>query len=118
MQQRSIPVCILLSLVTCGIYSIYWYYTIAEGFQQCQTQSKLSTTAGMTILLNIVTCGIYGIYAYYKWGQATSEIYASRGLPPSDKGVLYIVLAIFGLSLVNMALIQSDFNDWMTPTQG
>lgn len=117
MQQRSIPVCIILSIVTCGIYAIYWYYTLAVGFDQCSTQSRLPTTPGLTVLLYIVTGGIYGIYAYYKWGQATNEIQVSRGLPNSDRGIIYVILSICKLDIVNMALIQSDFNEWMSNPQ-
>lgn len=29
-QQRSIPMCIILSLITCGIYGIYWEYCIVQ----------------------------------------------------------------------------------------
>ncbi|MGN1134113.1 MAG: DUF4234 domain-containing protein, partial [Oscillospiraceae bacterium] len=25
LQKRSIPLCIVLSIITCGIYSIYWF---------------------------------------------------------------------------------------------
>ena len=30
MRQRSIPICIILSLITCGIYGIYWAYKMGE----------------------------------------------------------------------------------------
>ena len=29
-KQRNIVVCILLSLITCGIYGIYWAYKMGE----------------------------------------------------------------------------------------
>lgn len=107
-QQRSIALCIVLSIVTCGIYWIYWYYCIAQDVYSLN--NNLSTTPGITLLLNIVTCGIYGIYAYYKWGQALNEVCVAKGIPGEDRSVLYLVLSIFKLSIVNMALIQSDLN--------
>jgi len=89
-------------------------YTIAVGFDNAPTQEKVGTTPGITILLMIVTFGIYGYYCYYKWGRATMEIAAQYGQRSEDKAILYLLLAIFGLSLVNDALIQSDFNTWVT----
>jgi len=92
-------------------------YTIARGFDEAPTQERVGTTPGVTVLLFFVTCGIYGFYCYYKWGQATAEIAARYGQRSEDKSVMYLVLAIFGLSLVNDALIQSDFNTWLAGGQ-
>jgi hypothetical protein len=108
LQQRSIALYIVLSIVTCGIFAIYWYYTIATDLYN--TNNNLSTSPGITLLLYIVTCGIYGIYVYYKWGQALGAVCADKGIPGEDRSILYLVLAIFGLSIINMALIQSDIN--------
>lgn len=116
MQERSVAVCIILSIVTCGIYGIYWMYTIADGFFQTQTEENVSTSPGVTILLCIVTCGIYTFYCYYKWGRASAEIAAHYGQNDSDKAILYLLLSIFGLGIINMALIQSDFNEWLSKT--
>jgi len=118
MERKSVAVCVILSLVTCGIYAIYWMYTIARGFYFTQTQERVNTTPGVTILLMILTCGIYGYYCYYKWGQASAEIAARYGRDGSDKAVLYLILAIFGFAIINDALIQSDFNTWLTTPQG
>jgi len=29
-EQKSIALCIILSLITCGIYGLYWMYTLTE----------------------------------------------------------------------------------------
>ena len=118
MERRDIIVAIILSIVTCGIYSIYWTYKIAQGFYVTPTQERVNTTPGTTILLWIVTCGIYGYYCYYKWGRATAEISQYYGRNDDDKAILYLILSIFGLSIVCDALIQSDFNDWLSRMQG
>lgn len=110
MEKRSIPVAIILTIVTCGIYGIYWYYKTAETFYNAQTSNGLNTSPIVTILLSIVTCGIYGIYAYYVWGKAMPEIFARYGFAGEDRSVMYIILSIFGFSIINMALIQNDFN--------
>ncbi|MDL2253691.1 DUF4234 domain-containing protein [Ruminococcaceae bacterium OttesenSCG-928-I18] len=111
MVQRNIVLYVILTFVTCGIFGLYWFYTIAKTFEEAQTYNRVSTSAGVTLLLDIITCSIYGMYAYYKWGQATPEIMSRYGRPADDKSVLYLVLSIFGLQIVNMCLIQNDFNN-------
>jgi len=114
MESKSVALAIVLTIITCGIYGLYWIYTIAVGFEYAQTQSRVATSPGVTILLFIITGGIYGIYVYYKWGQASAEIAARYGRMGEDKAIVYLVLAIFNLSIINNALIQSDFNMWLS----
>ncbi len=113
MQNRNIALCVVLSIITCGIYLIYWEYTELQAFEDAKCPSRPETTPGVTILLSIVTCGIYGIYAFYKMGRATPELYIAYGQQPkssSDAGVMYLILSLFGFSIVNMCLIQNDIN--------
>jgi len=113
MENRSIVTAIILSIVTCGIYSIYWFYTIAKGFNETYAQEKVSTTPGVSVLLMMVTCNIYAIYCYYKWGRASTEISGRYGRVENDKAIIYLLLSIFGFSIVVNALIQNDFNNWI-----
>jgi len=64
----------------------------------------------MDILLCFVTCGIYTIYLQYKIGKMESESLRASGLTPKDDSVLYVILSIFGLFIVNYALMQSNIN--------
>ena len=114
MERRDVVVSVILSIVTCGFYSIFWMYKIAQGFYVTPTQERVNTTPGTTVLLSIATCGIYTYYCYYKWGRATMEIAARYGRVGEDKAILYLLLSIFGLAIVNDALIQSDFNNWLS----
>lgn len=110
MQKRSLAMYIILSLVTCGIFALYWFYTIADDFDKQTEHNKVGTSPGVSLLLLIVTCGIYGWYCFYKWGQATPELLSRYGTQGDDKGVLYLVLSILQLDIINMALIQDDIN--------
>ena len=114
MENRSVALAIVFTIITCGIYGLYWIYKIAVGFESAQTQSRVATTPGITVLLYIVTGGIYGIYAYYMWGKASTEIAERYGRMGEDKAILYLILSICGLSIINDALIQTDFNMWLS----
>ena len=66
---------------------------------------------GLVILLSIVTCGIYMLYWYYKAGGKVNKIqYLDGRSQDSSLGILYLLLALFGLSIISLALIQSELN--------
>ena len=63
-ERRNIAVCIVLTLVTCGIYGIYWIVCLTNDVNTVSGDVN-GTSGGMVVLLTIVTCGIYGIYWAY-----------------------------------------------------
>lgn len=109
-QKRSLGVCILLTIVTCGIYGFYWFYSMTKDVVSMNNR-EYNTSAGTALLLNLVTCGLYGMYWNYKMGKALDDIKASRGMVPADRSIVYLLLGIFGLSFVSWILIQSEINE-------
>ena len=61
-------------------------------------------------LLSFVTCGIYGLIWLYRAGERLDRVKMSLGLPTSNSGVLYCLLAIFCLSVVSYGILQDDVN--------
>lgn len=108
-EQRNIALCIILSIVTCGIYMWYWIYKLTEDVNKL-TGDPNATSGGMVILLSIITCNVYMWYWLYKQGDAIDQVKASRGLPSGNSGILYLILAIFGLGIVSYALMQNELN--------
>lgn len=104
--SRNIAVCIILSIVTCGIYSLYWIYCLNEDLNSLSGNEN-ATNGGMVILFSIITCGIYALYWSYKMGERVDSI---KNQPGSSTPVLYLVLAIFGLEIVNLCLMQDTIN--------
>ena len=106
-EKRSVGLSILLSIITCGIYGLYWAYQLLNTLYRLNNRPS---SAGLDIVLALVTCGIYAIYLGYKMGKMESGANMALGLPFKDDSVLYLILALFGLSLVNSAIIQSNIN--------
>ena len=106
-EKRSIPLAIIFTLLTCGIYEIYWNYKIWDSLYRA---NGLPSTAGVDVLLSIVTCGIYGLYMLYKAGKLEAEAFRRYDLGEKDDSVLYIVLAVFTFGIVSNAIIQSSIN--------
>lgn len=105
-SSRNIALCIILSIVTCGIYGLYWLYKLNDEVNTLAEEPN-ATSGGLVILFTVITCGIYGWYWNYKMGERVDRI---KGTGDSNK-VLFIVLAIFGLCIVNYAIMQDTIND-------
>ena len=102
LTKRSIASCIILSLVTCGIYSIFWWINLHNDFAKANNENA---NGGMVVLLSIVTCGIYALVWTYQMGK---NIEKAGG---KNEGVLYLILTLFGLGIIAFALMQSQEND-------
>ena len=42
MKQRSIGMCILLTIVTCGIYGLYWFVCITDDTNEMSGENELA----------------------------------------------------------------------------
>ena len=109
--QRSIILSIILSIITCGIYGLYWIYKLVEELNEAS--GNTNDTGGLAVILfSLITCGIYGLYWYYKAGEKVNTAKTQRGIGPADSSfsILYLVLGIFGLGIISYALIQNELN--------
>lgn len=111
-QRRSIAMCIILSLVTCGIYGIYWFIVLTDDANTLLPDNKglNNTSGGVAFLLSLVTCGIYGLYWAYKQGEKIDEAKTARGIMSSNSGIIYLLLTIFGFGIIAEALMQNELN--------
>ncbi len=109
MKERNIAVSIILTLVTCGIYGLYWMVVITDDIKEQSGNNKIAS-GGVALLFTILTCGIYGIYWSYQMGKLLMEAKSRNGLTADDNSILFLVLDIFGLAIVNYALIQDGLN--------
>ena len=111
-KEKSIGLCVVLSIVTCGIYGIYWLYTIAHDLNDlCESQNQeKGAEPGLVVVLGIVTCGIYSLYYLWKAGKMVASLTKSNGQHPSDDSIVLMVLSLLQLSLVSYCILQSHIN--------
>lgn len=101
MQKRDIGKMIILTLVTFGIYGVYW---------QCSFQNQLNKKTGQGFtgfghfFMLFITFGIYELYWQYAAGKRIESLGAE------DKSILYLMLAFIGVGFVNIFLMQDDIN--------
>lgn len=102
-KKRSIPLAFLFSILTCGIYALYWFVCLTNDTNRL---SHYQTAGGVAaIFFNILTCGIYSFYWHYMLGKKVGDIEKD-----SSNGVLYLVLSLFGLGIIAWALAQAALN--------
>ena len=107
-KERNIVVAILLSFITCGIYGIYWFITLTD--DAAKVNGDPDFTGVKALIFTLITCGIYGIYWNYKMGKEMYEANKKNGIDTSDNSILYLVLGLFGLSIINYCVIQNELN--------
>ena len=105
MKNRSVVLVVLLSIITCGIYQLYWYYVMAEDMNNADKTKPDLTNFIIALLLGVVTCGIYTIYWQFRFYEKSDAVTKKSNL------VIYFILSLFGLSIISNALLQSDINE-------
>lgn len=105
-NKRKIGVCILLSIVTLGIYTIYWEYLLIQNTRAIQ--KKESSCTGE--LLCLVFVPFYSIYWWFTRGKIVKDRFAEHGYSAIGNEILYLIFSVIGLAIVSMAIMQNDFN--------
>ena len=109
MKKRNVALCVIFSIVTCGIYGLYWMAQINNCANELADPPK-KTGGGVAVLLTIVTLGIYGFYWAYKMGGLLDAALAKRSMPTQNRNVIYLILQVIGLGFVGWILMQSTIN--------
>ncbi len=107
--EKRDPVLVLVyTLITCGIYGIWWWYTMITEVKNALNRQDINP--GTELVLGFVTCGVYFIYLYYKYPQLMLEMQDRAGLPRNDISVLCLILPFVGLAFVSILLMQTELN--------
>ena len=105
MKFRSVALCIVLSIVTCGIYQMYWFVCLTDEMNYASGYDK-DTGGVLALVLTIITCGIYGIYWAYKMGEKVDAIRGSS----ANTNIIYLILDLLGFNIIVCALCQNELN--------
>ncbi len=102
--RRSVALAIILSIITCGIYAIYWFVVLNDEINDL-TGDTTAPSGIVAFLLSLITCGIYGLYWAYVMGRKVA--YLNR---TSDSGIINLIIALLGFQIINLALFQDAAN--------
>lgn len=103
-KERNIVLCIVFTIITCGIYGIYWMINMVDDLNAISGHPE-DTSGGMVFLLSLITCGIYSWFWLYKAGKKLDEIDGT-----GDNSILLLILAICQLGIIDYCIIQDKIN--------
>lgn len=96
-SNRSLVKYILLTIVTCGIYSFYFIYKMAQDVNiMCEGDHEETAGLAKFLLLSFVTCGIYAYIWYYKLGNRLANNAPRYGLQFQENGTTVLLWFFFG----------------------
>jgi hypothetical protein len=112
-EKRDPIMVLILGLLTCGIYAVYWVYKTSSEIRDALGRDDINPV--LDAVLSLLTCYIWLIYLAYKYPQLLLQLQERAGLPRNDISLVSLILAIVGLSPISFFMIQSELNNvWDT----
>lgn len=102
-KKRNIVTCIILGIVTCCIYFLYWAIMLAKE----AVSVKDPADSGV---LEIVLMLLFPPVGFFLAEKKLSEGCAAKGVAHEDRSIIYLILGLVGLGIVNSCMMQSDLN--------
>ncbi|MBR5514661.1 MAG: DUF4234 domain-containing protein [Clostridia bacterium] len=102
-KERNPIVCILLSLVTCGIYGFYWVFCMAREAVSIKDPNDAGT-------LEALLCIFFAPAGFFLAEKKFAEGCAAKGVEHKDNSVLYLILCLVCLAIVPYYMMQTELN--------
>lgn len=103
LQKKEIVSVLILSIITCGIYGLYWLVVTTDDVNETYDAGlQKGTTA---LLLSIITCGIYGLYWQYSLAKVIGEKANNENL-----ALIALLCSIFSAGVVGTIIMQDEIN--------
>ena len=116
-QTRNFVTILILNLVTCGIYGLYYMYTVTQDMNTMVGNDGHHIDPSIAVLLNVVTCGFYGWYWYYEQGNRMKALCDRNNIPCEENGTTYLIWMLIGglvcgvASWIGMYLFIKNLNN-------
>lgn len=106
-RRKDVFIILILSLVTCGIYCLFWIYDTS-----CQLSKQLgdpSINPDLDLLLSLF-CFPYTVYWFYKTAKAVNQAEINSGITVNDNAILVSLLTFAGFGIISQMIIQNQLN--------
>ncbi|MCD8107594.1 MAG: DUF4234 domain-containing protein [Oscillospiraceae bacterium] len=101
--DRNIVVYVLLTIITCGIYGLWFIYEWAQDVNEiCRNDGDETPGLLKLILLSLITCGLYSYYWYYKLGNRLQANGPTYGVTISENGTTVLLWLILGILICGL----------------
>ena len=111
LEKRNIIVAVILSIITFGLYGLYWQIKITDEAHEL-SESETTASGGMAVLFTICTFGLYFFYWVYKITKELNDAKAIREMDYDESApTFYLILTLVGFGIVSIILMQLSIND-------
>ncbi len=93
--KRSFLGFIGLSIITCGIYPLYWIYVTSNDVNEMCGSEIVNPL--IAVLLHFLTCGLYTYYWMYVVGNEVHDLGNYLGANIKDNGTTYLLFMLLGV---------------------
>jgi hypothetical protein len=105
-QVRSPITIILLSIITCGIYGLYWIYVTNKQINRLIER----TDVGDGLIICSWLCGFVLFYVWYKWDKSLVDISLNYNKSYRSNFIIWIILQLLaGLGMLICMYQVQDF---------
>lgn len=106
-KERNIPAAVALSVLTFGIFFIYWIYQMIQSIMLAKGDKK-GNSAGE--LLCFLFLPFYSLYWYYTRAKKIYAAQKERNIVSRNQCIFCIVFYIIGLQAISLMLLQKELN--------
>ncbi|MBQ9802165.1 MAG: DUF4234 domain-containing protein [Clostridia bacterium] len=107
LTKRNVAAVVIFSLITFGIYAVWWTYVTCEALQQ--QGRKTSIPPILTTLLMFFYSSAGGALLGYDADDNINAIKRMHGMREEDNKVLWLILGLL-IPVVTIALVQHEIN--------
>lgn len=105
--KRSVATVVILSIVTCGIYGLYWYWVSMNELYNAGRKSIGDLPPVVQFILMFFYVG--GVFFAINANDNINEVKMRNGMPAADNKILWIILSlVFPIAMI--ALVQNEMN--------
>jgi len=102
--NRSLLTYILLSIVTCGIYELYFLWKMIQDTNEiCREDGQNTTGLLLFIVFSLLTCGIYSIIWWYKLAERLHNTGIRNNVETGVSGSTFLLWYIIGMAICGIA---------------
>lgn len=111
--ERSPAIVIVLSLLTCGVYFLFWIYSTTSELRDGLGDPEIKP--GLDVTLCVLTCSLWSIFVMYRNAQKVHAALLSRDPYAKDQSETVVLLMMATLvvgasGLVAMYILQEELN--------
>ncbi|GHV83471.1 hypothetical protein AGMMS50212_08110 [Spirochaetia bacterium] len=100
-KKRGLAGLILLSIITLGIYGLYWIHKLAKDVNAiCDGDGKRTGGLLKYLLLGLITFGIYDLVWLYMLGDRLQDNAQKYGLTFKESGGIVLLWYVLGAFII------------------